>query len=97
MSDSFYCPYCGRDVKPPHFCDQKGPGGGIRFKLDVLKLWNKLNPEPPQGPEENPYDRDRAHYRQELEAGRMSQADYDRHMKAIDDLERLWKRINEKE
>jgi hypothetical protein len=72
-------------------------GGGFHFSVNLNRLWKKLTPEPPPGPEENPYDLDRAFYRQELEEGRMRHTEFAEHMKALDDLERLWRHINGKE
>ena len=38
-----FCPWCNRDVKSPHFCGEKPKD--IIFKIDIIKLWNKLFPK----------------------------------------------------
>lgn len=35
-----FCPWCNREVKSPHFCDEKPKE--IKLKIDIIKLWNKL-------------------------------------------------------
>lgn len=97
MGEIFFCPRCGRDVRAPHFCDQKEDGAQVGIQLDLAPFFFKQpDARPwPEVPVEHTsafekLDADRA-------AGRATDEDYQGRKRHIEKTIALWRRINGKE
>lgn len=94
---TFYCPDCMRQVDSPHYCPFKS-NGGVGFKVDLTNLFSRFgHHDKPDMSSENPYEAMREQYRTDCKEGRITLEELQDHLRSLDHLERLWRRINGKE